>query len=497
MFSEIRAVCNGHRPCKLYSRRNRLLVCFKRTRRLLKYVFLAAVVSAIVAATSGKMRQSSNELIPRHRVISPWERAYCQLDHLGLSLAEFRTRCEEAFEETGNTDEIACLSLLTARSPATLTKECVSSDYTDVSVNVPLLHRLRKQRIVEDWSKNLKPYVNLLGRFLGLRRSGVLISLCVKDETRMLLFSMLWHLLLGVDHYFICDNSSTGSSLERVLKPFSGTGLLTMTKYTGSGEIQQRCFDDALKFASSKGYKWQGGLDSDEFTVISDRFRSLEAALDHFAGVTLQDGRKVGAVALNWLSQPPYNQTSIHYPNDLCVTPAEKHNFLLRNSDKNRHVKSFGLTGAILNWSHVHMPLHFREPKTVTVNPAGAPIPSIPAMFDTEPAVSDAAVVHFTYRTIQELAAKRERGRATVDCESEESVADQNCAVVHSARRSKRKVSELADQYMLLLAKPSDADQESEADDEHLRYLRNAYRRLGAQVKQVISCSSYARPTDQ
>lgn len=439
------------------------------------FISIACVVAA-VAATSGKNRQKSNKQVPP---ISLWEHAYCQLDHLGLSPAELRTRCEETVEGNGTTDEIACLSFLTTRSPAKSTKKCVSSDYTDVSVNVLLLKRLRKQR-----------YVDLVMRFLKLKRSGVLISLCVKDETRMLLFSMIWHLLLGVDHYFICDNSSVRSSLERALKPFSGTGLVTIQKYPGSGEIQQRCFDDALKFASSNGYKWQGGLDTDEYTVISDRFHSLEAALDHFAGATLEEGIKAGAVGFNWLSQPPFNQTSIHYPEDLYITPAEKGNFMLRNSDKNRHVKSFGLTREISSWSHVHMPVHFRETGTVTVNTAGVPIFSIPAMFDIEPAVSDAAVVHFTYRTIQELAAKRERGRATIDCESKESVDDAGCAVVHNARRSKRKVTELAEQYMQLLAKPSETSQDPEAADDEVQNLRSTYRRLGGQVKQIISGGS-------
>ena len=459
----------------------------------LVFAFFIFFIFAFCCLTSrDAVRQNPSRQIPLYGIVSPWERAYCQLDYLGLSPAELRTRCEEVFreKETGKIDEIKCLSFLTARSTAIEAKPCVASDYTDVSVNMALLLTLRKQQKEKERSK--KSMRVRVGRFFKFRRSGVLISLCVKDETRMLLLSMIWHLLLGVEHYFICDNSSRNSSLDRALKPFSGLGLVTIRKYPGHGEIQQRCFDDALKFAGSHGYKWQGGLDTDEFTVLSDRYYSLESALDHFASVTLDHRKKVGAVGFNWLSQAPYNQVSIHYPEDLYTTPAEKTNFVLRNSDKNRHVKSFGLTEEVLSWSHVHMPRYFRKPDTITVNTAGAPLPSIPAMFDTEPSVSDAAVVHFTYRTIQELAAKRERGRATVDCESEESAADPNCAVVHNSRMSKRKVTELAEHYMQLVTKPSEKNQEDQADNV-LKDLQNSYRRLGGQVKQIISSGSYTK----
>ena len=61
------------------------------------------------------------------------------------------------------------------------------------------------------------------------------MSVCVKDETRMLLFSMIWHLLLGADHYYICDNSASRNlSIERALKPFIGTGLVTIKKVSNS-----------------------------------------------------------------------------------------------------------------------------------------------------------------------------------------------------------------------------------------------------------------------
>ena len=450
-----------------------------------------SLVGALACITSGTARGHSFDVKSQKNEMSTWERAFCHLEILGLSPAELRDQCEATFFDHGaaSTDEIACLeSLLASRSLPNETKLCVSADFTDTNVDVAFFLELRRRQ-KQERTRYALPFLEWREKVLKLKRSGVLISTCVKDETRMLLFSMLWHLLLGVDHYFICDHSSRRSSLDRALKPFVGTGLVTIKRYRGHGEIQQRCFDDALTYASSRGYKWQGGLDTDEFTVLSDRFSSLEAALDHFADVSLDKGRKVGAVGLNWISQPPYNQTSIYYPEDLYVTPAEKSNFVLRSSDKNPHVKSFGLTKEILSWSHVHMPLRFREISTVTVNTAGEPLLSIGSMFEIEPTVSDAAVVHFSHRTIQELAAKRERGRATLDCESKESINDQNCAQVHNARRSKRKISDLAEQYFQLLGNPIETSHHSqdERGERNLQSLQNCYRRLAAQVKQILS----------
>ena len=462
------------------------VACPMRWRRI-RSLFLFFFVGLLVSLTRGKLLRNSGYR-PQNR-ISSWERAFCQLESLELSPTELREQCETTFYDSGaeSSDELACLSFLASRSLKE-TKPCTSADFTDALANIPLLLKLRNRQ-KREWSNCPLLFHMWCEKVLKFKRSGVLVSTCVKDETRMLLFSMVWHLLLGVDHYFICDHSSENSSLDRALKPFVGTGMVTIKKYYGHGEIQQRCFDDALRYASSNGYKWQGGLDTDEFTVLSDRFSSLEGALDHFADVSLGRDRKVGAVGLNWISQPPYNQTSIYYPEDLYITPAEKSNFVLRSSDKNRHVKSFGLTKEILSWSHVHMPREFREITTVTVNTAGEPLLSVGSMFETEPVVSDAAVVHFTHRTMQELAAKRERGRATLDCESVESIGDQNCAVVHSARRSKRKISELAEQYLQLLANPGEThyDSEDENDERNFQSLQNCYRRLAGQVKQVLS----------
>ena len=316
------------------------------------------------------------------------------------------------------------------------------------------------------------------------RSSGVLIAVCVKDETRMLILSMIWHLLLGADHYFVCDNSSPRSTLKKALRYFEGSGLVTSRIYPGYGEIQQLCYDDALEFARSKGYKWQGGLDTDEFTVLSEQYNSLEHALDHFAAITLDQNRRVGAIGFNWLLPPPYKQVSVHYPEDLFTTPAEKTEFSIRKSDANPHVKSFVLTDAVASWSHVHIPRHFLDINSVTVNTAGAPLLAVGAMFEIEPAVLEAAVVHSRYRTMQELAAKRQRGRATLDCESTESLNNTNCAEVHNARNSRRKVSELAQHYLELVVK---GDSTAGYTDEVRQNLQPCYHRLAHQVKRVLS----------
>lgn len=380
-------------------------------------------------------------------VLSRWERAYCVLDKIKRPPVHLTGICDELKGKATYTQLDCVESLAFATDNLSLAsfdepKYCVPADFTDVQINMDLLKKympLSSVGAAISRNSNQTPRSN---------PSGVMISVCVKDETRMLLMSVVWHLLLGVDHFFVCDHSSETSAIRQTLQPLVAAGVVTMRKFHGAGHIQQQCYDAALVFAKQKRYKWQGGLDTDEFLVLADRHHSIGLALDSFANVTLEHDRKVGAVVFNWVIQPGYNQISINYPADLYTTPAEKLNFRLRQTSLNVHVKSFALTAATKSWQHVHMPKVYEDVNFVAVNTDGVNVLSVEGMFQTEPVFRKGIIVHHRYRTMQELAAKRERGRATLDCESPESINDTNCAIVHNARRSKNIVSDLAADYL-------------------------------------------------
>jgi len=270
----------------------------------------------------------------------------------------------------------------------------------------------------------------------------------MKNESRLLVMSIVWHLLIGVDHVFVCNHSPPGGvDLKETLLPLQESGFVTIKQYNGTGAIQQTCYDEALEFGRVGGYTWQGGLDCDEFLVLSERFSNVLNFLEHAANLSSADELKVGGIGINWIYQPSYNQTKVHYPTDLYTTPVKKVNFIV--GQPNEHVKSFTMIKNTKKWNFVHFPMVFNSGNFSMFNTAGFPFKSTEDMFALAPSVKEAAVLHFAFRTAQEHMAKRERGRATIDCESNASrtKAANPCSMVHKIRESPQALSLAAQEY--------------------------------------------------
>jgi len=317
---------------------------------------------------------------------------------------------------------------------------CVSSDFTNVRIDSQALISFKT-------SSGIKMYPRRKPAPDYTMFHGTLLTICMKNESRLTIISVVWHLLLGMDHVFICDHSTPGGvDLRNILRPLVDIGLVTIEGYSGFGAIQQKCYDDALEFARAHGYMWQGGLDADEFLVFSNRFRNVEEFFNAPSSPIFRaKERNIGALGINWIIQPTYLQNIVHYPEDLHTTPAKKVNFVL--GQPNRHVKSFAMVNRTKKWEHVHFPQVFTSAEFSTVNTAGNSLSSVDNMFATPPAVTDAAVLHFNFRTVQEHMAKRERGRATLDCASKTSRNDSNCAMVHRIVDSHHGIRLVAEEY--------------------------------------------------
>jgi hypothetical protein len=149
----------------------------------------------------------------------------------------------------------------------------------------------------------------------------------------------------------------------------------------------------------------------------------------------------------------------------------------------NAHVKSFALVNRTKQWGHVHFPQVFNSVNVTTVNTEGISLASVAIMFATPPAVTDAAILHFNYRTIQEHMAKRERGRATLDCESEKSKNDPSCSMVHRIRDSPHGISLVAEEYLSRYT-----PQEQHTPSAYEADFSAVMRKLTTQVEAVIPC---------
>jgi len=462
----------------------RELVCFRRgktpSRRLktFRLHLLATVftcVSCILllsnfnhwkcksASGAGFMNEGKN--------VTEWQRAFCYLDDLKMDLKSFQAQCSRHKEE----DEIGCVHKIRQRDRFCSNKRyrpCVSSDFTDVALNMGLLHKYRIELSAFKRAQMSAGEVNLTGS------SRVLVTVCSKSESRLLLMSMVWHLLQGVDHYFVCNHAPQESVFEVVAQPLLDAGLLTIRNYAGSGATQQRCYDDALQFARVNGYKWQGGLDSDEFLVFSKGVGALSDTLDRYIAMAdaSPSGKTVGGVAFHWIRQPLVDQVSVHYPEDLWTTPPEKSKFVLGKPDS--HVKSFALVSVTRSWGHVHIPNTFYDNQTCVFDTNMRPICSIEEMLGISPDIHEAALLHFQHRSLQEHVAKRERGRATIDCETRKNGTIAACKSVYDARSTRQKISYIVEEYFKTGIE--------EGSNNHTIAFEGSLRLLSGRVKRVL-----------
>ncbi len=416
--------------------------------------------------------------------VSAWQASLCAL--AGLNIRDARSLqvlCSQLLNGKFATDEVSCVEHLLLYSG--LHVRCVSADHTDVLADIPTLMKLRERR-----RNSTAPQV--------LIRNRVLATVCAKNETRLLLISLTWHLLLGFDHFYICNNSPRSHRLSFTLRPFERSGLVTIVNYSGVG-VQHTCFDDGLTFARENGFTWQGGLDVDEFLVLGKNYSTVQQVLELFHSVKAGNF-EAGAVSFNWIMQPGFDRLTVDYPKDSFITPAEKLGYFI--GSPHQFVKSFAKVSLTRSWQHVHMPTKFWRENVSAVNTAGIPIPGVQLMADFKPVIHLGAVFHFRHRTAQELVAKRERGRATIDCESKGSSTDSRCGKVFKARNSTKKVSDILTDYFshthcvslnctgvheIRRAKwQSEKISESVIDSASHAELIDQYKELGFETKQVL-----------
>ena len=326
----------------------------------------------------------------RFESISRWQRSFCLLSALNLEPQDLHELCGRL--DSQYNDEISCVEALYAKKHGKRFPRCVSTDYSDVSIQSDVLLKYRQYSL----SKVPAPVRT---------KNKVLITVFVKDESRLLVISVIWHLLQGVDHYYVCNNSPGNKVIGRVLRPLIDLGFVTLVPYPGTG-VQAKCYDDGLAFARTKEYTWQAGLDVDEFLLMSPEFTTVHSML-HLFSVEDEKNENIAGVAVNWIMQPSYRQLSVHYPTDQFTTPASKLNFEFGCAHD--HVKTFARVAYVSCWDQVHMPLRLLTTNSSVVNTARKKIETIGAMFRTQPQVPVAVLLHYRYRSMQEHVAKRER----------------------------------------------------------------------------------------
>lgn len=167
----------------------------------------------------------------------------------------------------------------------------------------------------------------------------VCIVAIVKDEDKFLDEWLIYHKLIGIDHFIIYDDSQD-SSLDAFLIPH--LDFITIIPWWKLRDRQQRgnqikAYNHALNNYLDS-FEWVIFLDADEFIVLNEHSKVIDL-LSHF--------KEYNAVSLNWLI---FGHNG-HYdePSRLVTT-----SFIRRMENPSEEVKTFSRTYAIKEILHPH-----------------------------------------------------------------------------------------------------------------------------------------------
>ncbi len=115
------------------------------------------------------------------------------------------------------------------------------------------------------------------------------IGSVIKDEQKYLKEWIDYHLLLGVTHFYLLDNSNH-NECYKVLKPYIADGLIDYKKYPEK-ELPQLHGFSKLIHDTRKETKWLALIDPDEFIFLKGKdFYNLNKFLelyDQYAGLAI------------------------------------------------------------------------------------------------------------------------------------------------------------------------------------------------------------------
>ena len=129
------------------------------------------------------------------------------------------------------------------------------------------------------------------------KKYKVAVCAIFKDEGEFFQEWLEYHLMIGVEHFYLYNNNSSDGYLE-ILKPYMDRGLVTLVDFPEE-HAQMKAYADAIgKYAGET--KWMGFIDLDEFVVPLEGkdIYSVLKPFDHRAGAVLIYWKNFGSSGL-------------------------------------------------------------------------------------------------------------------------------------------------------------------------------------------------------
>jgi hypothetical protein len=215
-----------------------------------------------------------------------------------------------------------------------------------------------------------------------------------KDERKYLLEWIVYHKMIGFDHFVLYDNASTDGGKEAVLKTAARefVDIIHWPLRPGQLSAYQHFCENFSQY-----YDWVAFLDLDEF---------LHLLIDHDVKQLLTRRGEHNAILINWLNFGPSGQ--VVRPAGLVI--GNYTHRLPEDSAINRHVKSLVRTAALAGTgATAHVPTFGGD----ACHPGGGTIGKDPIQ---PQAFHDVAVInHYYTRSWEDWCHKAKRGRVSVN----------------------------------------------------------------------------------
>ena len=229
----------------------------------------------------------------------------------------------------------------------------------------------------------------------------------LKNEGHYLKEWLDYHLLAGVDHFYLYDNDSSDNYSE-IIAPYVAAGLVT-TKYFPGKSMQFAAYDDAVlnyRFHC----RYMAFIDLDEFIFPKNTFEPIAATLD----AILDNFPAASGVAINWQLFGSNGQEKADYTRGVLerftrrapvdwVVPIPNRDI----PGGNAQIKTIANPRKIYFFTSAHFPIYFEG--NYSVNERGGVVSN----YCNEPVTAEKiALNHCNTKSREEFLAKVNKGRA-------------------------------------------------------------------------------------
>ena len=212
---------------------------------------------------------------------------------------------------------------------------------------------------------------------------------CIIKNERYLEEFIIYHHIIGIEHFYIYDNGSDQPIRER-LKNFYFERLCTIIDFPGKNQ-QFPAYQNCIKNFGNET-KWMAVIDGDEYILPKKNFWSIRDILSNFENAQ--------AIGINWV-----NFGSSYYDNSQSGFLVDKYRYC--ENKQNPHIKTIFQPQYVININNPHF-VEIQDPFKY-IDCKGN---MITGPFNKNNTIDLVQINHYTFRSLEDFIQKHHRGNA-------------------------------------------------------------------------------------